>query len=810
MFRKSDKEDKRSAWGLTYGNYKPAKEGLREALCTLANGYFGTRGAASETPASRINYPATYIAGVYNKLATKIAGRKVLNEDMVNCPNWLCLSFKFGDGPWLTPVGCKILSYEQGLDMKKGVLSRHMRLKDKNGRIAAISEERIVSMSSPHIGAIRYTLVSENYEGPVTLRTALDGDVRNSGVERYGQLRNTHLEALSAGTYGVNGIYLLVRTSQSRVVIAEASRTRIFLAGREEHVNGKTLLRQKKYIGREFSVNVKRGQPCIAEKTVAIYTSRDRGVSDPLKAAMHDIKKTGRFGSLLEEHAEKMQRLWKEFDIEIDGDIFSQKALRLHVFHLMQTASDNNYRLDIDAGLPARGLHGEAYRGHVFWDEMYVLHLYDLRLPDISKALLTYRYRRLEEARRAARREGYRGAMLPWQSGSTGGEETQTLHLNPLSGKWGPDHSHCQRHVSFAVAYNFWKHWERTRDMDFLEGYGAETIIAIAQFGASLAKFSKDDGRYHTSGLMGPDEFHEKMPGARKTGFRDNAYTNVLIVWTLMRGLEVMGMISDAKREEIMRKLRITRKDAARWDDITRKMNVVIDERGIIAQFDGYFSLKELDLEAYRAKYDNIKRMDRILKAEGKSPDKYKLAKQADVLMLFYIFEPAEIKNIFARLGYRFDRTMLKDNYDHYVKRTSHGSTLSKVVHCYISHILGRKKEAWEWYQSVLESDIYDTQGGTTPEGIHAGVMGGSVYITVKGFAGVHFMRDRIMIDPKLPRKWSRVRMNLRYRDSRIGITIRPRYVELSILGGKRTELTVFVNGKEHIISKGAVCRIRS
>ncbi len=796
-------------WSLVYKNYKPAKEGLRESLCTLANGYMGTRGAATEMNASRINYPATYIAGVYNRLATKIAGRKIWNEDMVNCPNWLCLVFRYDDNVWISPVDCKILSYDQTLDMQRGILSRSMRLKDKKGRIVRIKEQRFVSMAQAHRAAIQYNIVFENYEGPVVVRSALNGEIKNSGVERYSQLKNIHLEPVSLGTRDRNVIFLGVKTNQSQVVIGQAARTRFFTGAREFKPRNKKLVRQKKYIAQDFFFKVKRAEVYTVEKMTSVYTSRDQGCSNPVTYALVDMGESLRFHKLLYSHVLKMKRLWEMFDIQIDGDGFSQKILRLHLFHLIQTASENNEKLNIDAGLAARGLHGEAYRGHIFWDDLFVMHLYDFRSPGISKALLMYRYRRLDKARALAKAEGYRGAMFPWQSGSSGDEETQTLHLNPMSGKWGPDHSHSQRHVSFAVAYNFWKYWERTQDKEFLESYGAEVIVSIAQLGASLSKYHHHTGRYHTEGLMGPDEFHEKMPGSKKTGFKDNAYTNILIVWTLLRGLEVLGMISEEKREALMKKLGITREDIAHWDDITTKMNVIFNDQGIIAQFDGYFSLKEINLKSYQAKYDNIQRMDRILKAEGKSPNDYKVAKQADVLMLFYLFEFSQIKSIVNHLGYKFDRSMLKNNYDYYVQRTSHGSTLSKVVHCYISHILGRKKEAWQWFGSVLESDINDTQGGTTPEGIHAGVMGGSIYIAVKGFAGVHFVRDRIMIDPKLAKRWSCVRLNLLYRGNRISLSIKSHEVTIAIIGGQEKQVPVFLNDQRYLIKKNTTHRIK-
>src|SRR6056297_3042947 len=172
---------------------------------------------------------------------------------------------------------------------------------------------------------------------------------------------------------------------------------------------------------------------------------------------MKELRKIVSYDSMRDESMAEWEKLWKEMDVEVDGDRFSQKLLRLHMAHLMVSASPHN--VNIDAGVTARGLHGEAYRGHIFWDELYILPFYFIHFPDVAKSLLMYRYRRLDKARKYANEYGYEGAMFPWQSGSSGREETQTLHLNPVSGKWGPDHSMLQRHVSLAIAFNVWQYY---------------------------------------------------------------------------------------------------------------------------------------------------------------------------------------------------------------------------------------------------------------------------------------------------------------------------------------------------------------
>jgi len=297
---------------------------------------------------------------------------------------------------------------------------------------------------------------------------------------------------------------------------------------------------------------------------------------------------------------------------------------------------------------------------------------------------------------------------------------------------------------------------------------------------------------------MGPDEFHEKIPSAAEPGFKDNAYTNILIVWTLIKAQEAASILPKETKDELFKKLGLKEEDLQQWEGISQRMNIIFDKDGIISQFDGYFRLKELDWTSYRAKYGKIQRMDRILKSEGKTPNEYKIAKQADVIMMFYIFPLTEIKDIFRRLGYKFDNSLLKKNYEYYVKRTSHGSTLSRVVHCYVASLLGKSNESWRYFLEVLKSDIYDMQGGTTPEGIHVGVMGGSINVAIRHFAGIEILKDKIKIEPNLPKKWRSIKIRFFYREKWISLFITKRDIAILADGleSKRFSVPFEVNGR--------------
>src|SRR5207249_3179270 len=374
-------------------------------------------------------------------------------------------------------------------------------------------------------------------------------------------------------------------------------------------------------------------------------TSRDRAISEPLGSAGESAGRYPGFAEALERHKRAWEELWRACDITLPGDDRVQLLLRLHIAHVLQVCS--RCTADRDAGVPARGLNGEAYRGHVFWAELYVYPFLNFRLPEITRALLMYRFRRLGEARAAARGAGYCGAMYPWQSGSDGKEETQVVHLNPLSGLWEPDLSQNQRHVSAAIFYNIWHYIQATGDTDFLLGPGAEMMMEIARFWSSIAHFNPQRGRYEIHGVMGPDEFHEKNPDFDEPGLRNNAYTNVMVAWIADVAGRLLDMLPERRRRSLCKQIDLTGQEIETWQEMSRKMYIPFHADGVISQFEGWEDLEELDWDAYRREYGNIQRLDRILRAEGKEPDRYKLSKQADTVLLFYLFRQDELKQIF-------------------------------------------------------------------------------------------------------------------------------------------------------------------
>jgi trehalose/maltose hydrolase-like predicted phosphorylase len=530
-------------------------------------------------------------------------------------------------------------------------------------------------------------------------------------------------------------------------------------------------------IGHDITVRLSGGDAVAIEKIATVYTGRDVATSEPAVDAERWLSRLGRFADLLDGHLTEWIHLWERLSVEFDGFTDELRILRLHLLHLLQTVSPNSS--DLDVGVPARGLHGEAYRGHIFWDELFIFPVLNLRLPMITRSLLGYRYRRLPEARQAAAAAGYAGAMYPWQSGSDGREESQRLHLNPRSGRWNPDASERAHHIGIAVAYSAWKFYQATGDLAYLIDYGAEMLAEIARFFVSLATYDQGRDRFDIRGVIGPDEFHSGYPDRPYEGIDNNAYTNVMAVWVIMRAMDALDLLPLPNRLDLLEKLGLHSDELKHWDEVSRRMFVPFHD-GIISQFEGYGDLAELDWDRLRRQYGNIQRLDRILDAEDDDVNRYKASKQADALMLLYLLSATELRELLDRLGYPFMPDQVPEMVDYYLARTSHGSTLSGVVHTWVLARANRDR-AMEFFQQALKSDVSDIQGGTTSEGVHLAAMAGTVDLMQRCFTGLETRSNRIILSPYWPESLGVLAVPIHYRGLHLHLRVSGKGVIISV-----------------------------
>ena len=380
------------------------------------------------------------------------------------------------------------------------------------------------------------------------------------------------------------------------------------------------------------------------------------------------------------------------------------------------------------------------------------------------------------------------------------------MHLNPRSGRWSPDASALAHHIGLAVAYNVWQFYQATADLAYLIDYGAEMLIEIARFWVSRAQYDDDRERYVIRGVIGPDEFHSGYPDAPHKGIDNNAYTNVMAVWVILRALDALELLPTPNRLDIMEKLGVGRAEFAKWRIVTRRMFVPFHD-GVISQFEGYERLAELDWDAYRKQYRDIHRLDRILEAEGDDINRYKASKQADVLMLFYLLSSSELSDVLQGLGYRLETAQIPRMVEYYIARTSHGSTLSAVVHSWVLARANRDR-AMEFFRQVLSSDVDDIQGGTTSEGIHLAAMTGSVDLVQRCFTGLEFRRDRIVLSPSWPESLGSLGFPIHYRGMHLHLRVSGRGAEISVDPRDVPPVEIECRGRVRLLTPGSTLRL--
>jgi beta-phosphoglucomutase family hydrolase len=749
-------------WLLVYEGFDPAHEGHREALTALGNGYFATRGARPEYVDDGVHYPGTYLAGVYNRLRSRIHSRRIEEEHLVNAPNWLPLDIRIGDGQWWSSGDLETLDERRELDLRTGVSRRTVTLLATGGKALSVEQRSFVSMDDPHLAALETTVTALGWDGATTFRAGIDAGVRNTNVAAYIGSDTRHLSAPTF-RYGDDTVLCIVRTRQSQVTIATA--THLGVSGADANWRGDSGGGHRSH-AREAEILLVDGVPVTLTKTAAVFTSRDAAIASPGEAAFARARAGSEdLADALRRHQAAWRRLWDRFSVTIDADPRSQLVLNLHVFHLLQSISP--HATGRDAGVSARGLHGEGYRGHVFWDELFVMRVMNLRDPQIARSLLDYRWHRLGAARTAATQAGLTGALFPWQSGSDGREETPTTLYNPRSERWMPDNSHRQRHVGLAVAYNAWQHFEATGDLDWLAQRGAELIIEVTRMFTSSAYWDAASGRFHIAGVMGPDEYHDGYPSARGAGVRDNAYTNVLAAWVCSRAAEALDALAGYPASDLVERLQLTHDEMRKWSQLANRLAVPFHADGVISQFDGYEDLTEFDFAAYRDRYGNIGRLDLILESENDSTNNYRVSKQPDVVMLVYLLGPDRVRQQLDQLGYPISPADLERTVSYYLDRTSDGSTLSRVVNASVLAGLDDGR-AWPLFREALIADLDDTQGGTTREGIHLGAMSGTLDLVIRCFAGVDFGAGELRFTPSLPARLTSLCFQIAFRGHRI------------------------------------------
>jgi trehalose/maltose hydrolase-like predicted phosphorylase/beta-phosphoglucomutase-like phosphatase (HAD superfamily) len=795
-----------------------------QALQSVGNGYFCTRGAdyEEEQGPNSWGYAGTYFSTIRNTRKSVIDEQPVYNEDLVNCINWLPVTFKIDDNDWFHPHETELLNYIKDLDFRDGSFTRTLSFRSQNGKETEVVARHCVSMADKHLAAVEYSVTPINYSGVITVKTGLHADHINDGVARYSKLDQQHLKRIAEGGDDNGSSFVRVQTNPSRVPGKDLKPVEITTAARiVAELEGKTLkptfevAKADRRVDTSFSQKVGQGQKLTVHKMVGLHTDKDSlGKLRTLDKAHSTVANAASFSKVLEPSAVKWAEIWDKAGVEIVGDRLGQQALNLAVYHLFIMGSEHN-----DGGIGPRGLTGETYRGHEFWDDILYYPVISLQNPLVTRSLLGHRYNGLKEARKAAQENNFQGAMYPWQAGIEGDEQTQVTRFNPVSEKWDPDNSCRQRHVSLAIAYNVLDFLETTADIQF-RSMGTEMVLDICRFFSSMCEIDSTTGKYSIDGVMGPNEFHE---GMEKRGVKDNAYTNIMLAWTLEKVEHLVAEVKvsgPAELEEAYHNMGVTAEEMENeydhWRQIRQNLSLTINEEGAIANHSEWFNLKGPDeVKGLKALLDGKDqdlysiiykpgRADRRIRAVGMDPDYYQIQKQADTLMAYYNLGPDEVKRVVRMMGYELPENHLLVNLNHHLPRTSHGSTLSYITHAMVLANAGRTADSWHFYRQALISDLSDIQGGTTAEGIHLGVMGGCLKGVVTNFAGINWHGGKLSINPDLPGEWESLKFSVLIRGDRYHFEISGEELKLRVEKEdsailKKEKLVILVQGRPEI-----------
>jgi kojibiose phosphorylase len=702
-------------WQIIEHGWDPEMQNDNETKFALGNGYIGSRGILEENPP--YCRPGTFFAGIYE-------GTRSLVPELVNAPN--PIDFRISvDGEKLDVEAMDIVSHKRILDMYKGILFRNTIYSNARKKRFNYQSMRFFSMHNKNTAVMQVYITPLDESTTLTITNAIDTSIMNMGLVTEGWKK--HVVVVESGNSGkIN--YVCTKTVEKNIYIVYTSQ--VFVK------KGKKTYTPPDWT---FTLNLKKGETACITNYLSCYTSKTDNIEKIKKVAVNSNARSVKkgFDQLFREHSKTWEKKWKKANVEIDGDPDIERAVRFNIYHLLITASEH---CD-DVSIGAKGLTGEGYRGHIFWDtELFCLPFFIYLNPPVAKNLLLYRYHRLDAARMIAKERGYQGAMFPWESADTGEETTPSWYKDGRGKIQRVLTMEQECHITADIAYAVVHYYSATNDVDFLLNYGLEIILESAKFWASRVEYNRRKKRYEINNVIGPDEFHE--------GVNNNAFTNIIVQWLLRIAAQLLRVLKrryPAEIKTLMAKIHIKPSDLENFRQITSRLYIPLSRKTkIIEQFEGFLKrrklpLPELDNHSLPVYPDNIRDIGST-----------QYVKQADVVMILFI------------LSDLFSLETKRKNYLYYESRTLHKSSLSASIHA----LLGAE---------VGEKNVY----GNTDAGIHAASLGGVWQALIHGFAGMRIRRGILSFSPQLPSKWKRIKFSFKFKGYDISVDIGQEKVSL-------------------------------
>jgi maltose phosphorylase len=753
-------------WKIIEEGFVPEMHEASESIFSLGNGRMGQR-ANFEEKYSGKTLQGNYIAGVYYPDKTRVGwwknGYPEYFAKVLNAPNWIGILVNI-DGIELDLHTAKISNFYRELDMKQALLSRSFTAELSNGYKLEVRTSRFLSIVDEECGIIRYAVKALNFSGKITFTPYIDGDIRNADAnydEQFWDIVSCKAEK--------NTAYLLAKTRKTEFLACMTMLWEIKKNNSPVKTDPQAVNRNK-YVANTITVDVQKNDEAELFKYVSVLSSlnhpADKIVDNGSKVVAEVFKK--KYDELFRVHVAEWAEKWLHSDIIIKGDDSAQQGIRFNIFHLNQTYTGKDERLNIGP----KGFTGEKYGGSTYWDtEAFMLPFYLSTAPqEVARNLLVYRYKQLQKAIENAAKLGFHSGAALYPMVTMNGEECHN--------EWEITFEEIHRNgaIAFAV-YNYIRY---TGDQDYLAEYGLEVLIGISRFWKQRINWSDVRGKYVMLGVTGPNEYENNV--------NNNWYTNKMAQWTLEYTIKAIDFVMEshpARYREIVAKTQFNHdREIEAWKDVIQNLHFPYSENlKVFLQQDGYLDKEQKtasELDPAERPINQHWSWDRILRSC--------FIKQADVLQGIYVLED------------QFDTETIKRNFDFYEPRTLHESSLSPCVHSILANKIGYIHRAYELYLRTSRLDL-DDYNREVREGLHITSMGGTWMSVVYGFGGLRVSESMLSFDPVLPENWESLSFKIMHRGNMLRIKIGKTALEIDNESGPG--VSVMVKGKKMSIAAG-------
>jgi len=763
-------------WTLIRRGTDPAGFAQDESLFALANGALGVRGGLEEGDSPS---QASFLSAAWERTPIeyheRFPGFAAHTDTRIPVADATRIQLRLGDVPVRLAEG-EWLDFERRLDLREGCYRRFLRWRSPAGETLEIEAERIVSLDEPGLLALRFRVRSVDYTGPVTLESAISTarDAAEQGDDpRIGTRLDGGLHTVDAAAEP-DFAWVRQQTTHSGIRLACAQTHRAQDGGLDCHFAN---LAQHGVV-HSYTGMLTPGQAVTLEKYVAYAWTEPHGddADDALLARTRGILEAAahlRYAGLLERQRQALAPLWDSADLAIDGDAATEQALRFNLFHLFQSSCR-----DGQGSAAAKGLTGEGYEGHYFWDaEAFILPVLATVAPELARGMLLYRHRILDRSRRHARELNHpRGALYAWRTIS--GDECSAYY---------PGGS-AQYHINAAIAWAISLYVDASGDTDFLRDHGAEILFETARVWLDIGHFNARRGdAFCIHEVTGPDEYSALVD--------NNHYTNRMAQRHLRDAAATALWMAGAAPVEygaLCARIGLGEDEVAQWRRAAEAMYLPEDPRlGVFPQDDGFLDRPRLP-DHLAAKPGDGKH-PLLLRLHPLTIYRHQVCKQADTLLALML------------AGDGVERAAKRRNFDYYESVTVHDSTLSASTFGVIAAEVGLAAKAWRYFQDSLRVDLDDSHGNAA-HGVHMAAMAGSWLGLVWGFGGFRTIDGQPALAPRLPAAWHGYRFGLRWGRAQLRVEVDASGVRYTLLRGDT--LAFRHDGREHIIHAGQTLRL--